>query len=134
MPQYILTVKDASTQNPLPGATIFGAKSFDSVSPDSIVYIAHADINGNILLNSDNDFKYIVTALYLTEANLQVTDTTTTVSGVQVSDAVQEADGKYRVRDAAGDILGESLDKNVAESNQNRKAGQSKNNRCRKDL
>jgi len=118
MPKYILTIKDASTQSPLPGATVFGSNQtgVDNDYSDSILFITHADINGNILLDSDNSFKYLVTALYLTEDNLKVTDTTATVSGVQVPDAVQEADGKYRVRDAAGDILGESSDKSAAES------------------
>ena len=82
MPNKILTIKDNSTSTPLPGATVFSTSQIENNGV--LTLVGHADINGNVLINPDDALEYIITALYLTEDNLQIQiPNTTTPSDFQ---------------------------------------------------
>lgn len=76
MPKKILNLwlnSDTSTATPLTGATIFGTPAMDA---GPLKLIGYTDVNGNIVLDTDEDLEYIITALYLTENNLIITSQT----------------------------------------------------------
>jgi hypothetical protein len=68
MPSKILTIKDNLTSTLLPGATVFSTSQIENNGV--LTLVGHADINGNVLINTDDALEYIITALYLTEDNL----------------------------------------------------------------
>jgi len=74
MPNKILNVyfqlnaPDRYGEGPLAGATVFSTSTDDYNGV--LTLVGHSDINGNILINTDDPLEYIVTALYLTEDNL----------------------------------------------------------------
>jgi len=70
MPKKILTIKDWMSEEALPGATVFGTSLSEDSGP--LVLVGHADAKGDILINTDDNLEYIITALYLTEDNLQI--------------------------------------------------------------
>jgi hypothetical protein len=78
MPNKILNVyfifRDPSTnglgEGPLDGATVFSTSTVEDNGV--LTLVGHSDINGNVLINTDDPLEYIVTALYLTEDNLQI--------------------------------------------------------------
>jgi hypothetical protein len=70
MPRKILTIKDQSTSVPLPGSTVFSTSQIEN--DGVLTLVGYADVNGNVLINTDDPFEYIITALYLTEDNLQL--------------------------------------------------------------
>jgi hypothetical protein len=79
MPNKILTIKNQSTLALLPGATVFGTST---ITGDGVLtLVGHADINGNVLVNTDDALEYIITALYLTEDNLRIQAPTDAAAG-----------------------------------------------------